>query len=303
MVSDIGEHQGASADAVRHHYDVGSEFYRLWLDSELTYSCALWADGDEDADDALDLAQRRKLDYLLDGAGLTTADRILDIGCGWGSLMRRAAGRYPQARVTGLTLSRDQFDYARTHPADRIDVRLEHWNAHRGERPYDAIFCIGALEHFVRFGRSRQERTATYRAFFTHCHDLLRPGGGLVVQTIGKGNRPLDENALADVQFLADEIFPESEPPRLAELAHAAEKLFEIRSVVNDRSHYALTCAHWLRRLRARRAEAERIAGARVTEAYEQYLAASIRQFEREHLVLYRIMLRKVSPESAGAQP
>ncbi|WP_019925140.1 cyclopropane-fatty-acyl-phospholipid synthase family protein [Nocardia sp. BMG111209] len=299
MVSDIGEHQGASADAVRRHYDIGSEFYRLWLDSEMTYSCALWAEGD-----GLDRAQQRKLDHLIDGAELAGAHRILDIGCGWGSLMRRVADRFPQAHLTGLTLSRDQYEVVRARPLDRIEVRLEHWNAHRPDEPYDAIFCVGALEHFVRFGLSRPQRTAAYRAFFAHCHDILRPGGALVVQTIGKGNRPLDAAALAEVQFLANEIFPESEPPRLAELAHAAEKLFEIRSVVNHREHYARTCAEWLRRLRERHAEAERISGARVTEAYEQYLAASVRQFDREHLVLYRILLRRMPDTAAtGTRP
>lgn len=290
MVSEISEYHGASPDAVRHHYDIGTEFYRLWLDSSLTYSCALWAQGDD-----LEQAQRRKLDYLIERADITGAERVLDIGCGWGGLMRRVTDRSWQARVTGLTLSRDQYDYVRTHSTDRIDVRLEHWNAHRPDRRYDVIFCVGALEHFVKFGLSRRDRTAAYRDFFTHCSSILRPGGGLVVQTIGKGNRPLDHNALEDVQFLANEIFPESDPPRLAELAHAAEKLFEIRSVVNDRHDYSTTCAQWLHRLRSHRAAAQRLAGARVTEAYEHYLEASIRQFDREHLVLYRISLRKVA--------
>lgn len=296
MTSDTGARQGASADAVEHHYDIGTEFYRLWLDSDLTYSCALWADGDN-----LDRAQQRKLDYLIEQAGLTGSERILDIGCGWGSLMRAITDRYPQTRATGLTLSRDQYRHIHTHAWDRIDARLEHWQDHRPDTPYDAIFCIGALEHFVRFGLSRRERTATYRSFFTYCHDMVRPGGGLVVQTIGKGNRPLDQNSITDVQFLADEIFPESDPPRLAELAHASEKLFEIRSVVNDRHDYAATCAEWLQRLRARRAEAEELAGTRVVEAYERYLEASIRQFERQHLVLYRIALRKVDGTEAAA--
>jgi cyclopropane-fatty-acyl-phospholipid synthase len=290
MTSEISAHHGASPDAVRQHYDIGTEFYRLWLDGSLTYSCALWADGDD-----LDRAQQRKLDYLIDRAQIAGAEHVLDIGCGWGSLMRRVADRHRQADVTGLTLSRDQYDYVRAHATDRIDVRLEHWNTHHPGRHYDVIFCVGALEHFAKFGLSRQDRTAAYRAFFAHCHRMLRPGGGLVVQTIGKGNRPLGHNAINDVRFLANEIFPESDPPRLAELAHAAEKLFEIRSVVNDRHHYSRTCAEWLRRLRSHRADAERLAGARVTDAYARYLEASIRQFDEEHLVLYRMSFRKVA--------
>ncbi|WP_416561880.1 class I SAM-dependent methyltransferase [Nocardia testacea] len=295
MTSDTGAHQGASANAVEHHYDIGTDFYRLWLDPGLTYSCARWADGDD-----LERAQRRKLDYLIDRARLTGTERILDIGCGWGSLMRAITDRYAQTRVTGLTLSRDQYRYVRAQGAERTEVRLEHWHDHRPDAPYDTVFCVGALEHFVRFGLSRRERTATYRAFFDYCHSMMRPGGSLVVQTIGKGNRPLDQHSITDVRFLADEIFPESDPPRLAELAHASEKLFEIRSVVNDRHDYATTCAEWLRRLRARRAEAERLAGTRVTEAYERYLEASIRQFDEQHLVLYRMVLRTVDSAAAS---
>ncbi|NUP26347.1 MAG: class I SAM-dependent methyltransferase [Nocardia sp.] len=289
MTSDIGEHRGASTEAVEHHYDIGTEFYRLWLDSDLTYSCALWAEGDD-----LERAQRRKLDYLIERAGISGSELILDVGCGWGGLIRTITDRYPHTRSTGLTLSRDQYRHLLADTPDRADIRLEHWNDHRPETPYDVIFCVGALEHFVRFGLSRRERTATYRSFFAYCHSLLRPGGRLVVQTIGKGNRPLDQDSITDVQFLANEIFPESDPPRLAELAHASEKLFEIRSVINDRHDYSTTCAEWLRRLRNHRPEAERLAGARVTEAYERYLEASVRQFDEQHLVLYRMALRKV---------
>ncbi|GGL46555.1 class I SAM-dependent methyltransferase [Nocardia jinanensis] len=295
MTSDIGEHQGASADAVEHHYDIGTEFYRLWLDPGLTYSCAMWADGDD-----LRGAQQRKLDYLIEQAQIGGAGRVLDIGCGWGSLMRAVADRNDHALITGLTLSRDQYQHILADPPDRTEVRLEHWNDHRPGIPYDVIFCVGALEHFVRFGLSRRERTATYRSFFAYCHSMLAPGGRLVVQTIGKGNRPLDQVSITDVQFLANEIFPESDPPRLAELAHASEKLFEIRSVINDRLDYSTTCAEWLHRLRTHRAEAERAAGTRVTEAYERYLEASIRQFDEQHLVLYRIALRKADGPLSG---
>ncbi|MEU4314267.1 class I SAM-dependent methyltransferase [Nocardia sp. NPDC024068] len=290
MTSDIGERRGASAEAVEYHYDIGTEFYRLWLDPGLTYSCAMWADGDD-----LQRAQQRKLDYLIEQAQLPGAARVLDIGCGWGSLLRAVADRTEHTLITGLTLSRDQYSHISADPPDRTDVRLEHWNEHRPDLGYDVVFCVGALEHFVRFGLSRRERTATYRAFFSYCHRILNPGGRLVVQTIGKGNRPLDQNSITDVQFLADEIFPESDPPRLAELAHASEKLFEIRSVINDRHDYSTTCAEWLHRLRARRPAAEKLAGTGVTEAYERYLEASIRQFDEEHLVLYRIALRKVT--------
>jgi cyclopropane-fatty-acyl-phospholipid synthase len=135
----------------------------------------------------------------------------------------------------------------------------------------------------------------SYRQFFRRCHELLAPGGWLALQTIGKGAVPLRPERMMDVFFIASRIFPESDLPRLAEIAHATEKLFEIVSVRNDREDYARTCREWRERLAARRGEAVAVVGEEAVDLYERYLAISIEQFDNCHAVLLRIAMRKVA--------
>jgi cyclopropane-fatty-acyl-phospholipid synthase len=116
----------------------------------------------------------------------------------------------------------------------------------------------------------------------------------LALQTIGKGSVVLDERGWQDCLFIAEHIFPESDPPRLAEIAHAAEKLFEIRSVLNHRHHYSRTCSAWLEKLRTNWTKAVDIVGQEKAEVYVRYLEASIRQFQLGHANLYRISLRRI---------
>jgi cyclopropane-fatty-acyl-phospholipid synthase len=116
----------------------------------------------------------------------------------------------------------------------------------------------------------------------------------MALQTIGKGNVALDEEGLRETLFIMQHIFPESDPPRLAEILHATEKLFEVKLVVNHREHYARTCAAWLERLRVNRTEAALLTSPEKVEVYERYLEASIRQFRLGHANLYRISLSRV---------
>jgi cyclopropane-fatty-acyl-phospholipid synthase len=280
---------GASADAIRHHYDVGNDFYRLWLDETLAYTCALYEEGD-----TLETAQLRKLAYHVVQARAAGAERVLDVGCGWGNSLRPLVERHGVKQVVGLTLSEAQAQHVRAWNEPRCQVRVENWRAHAGDAPYDAVFAFGVMEHMVRFGLARNERTAGYRQFFERCHGWLKPGGRLALQTIAKGSVALDEQGRRDLFFIATEIFPESDVPRLAEIAHAAERLFEVVAVRNDRLHYARTCRDWLERLERRRGEAVAMVGERTTAAYERYLRASVRQFELGHSALLRVTLARV---------
>lgn len=282
--------RGASPESIQHHYDISNNFYSLWLDESMTYSCALW-DGQADE---LAAAQTRKVDYLISEAGAKGCERVLDIGCGWGSVMQRLVAEYGVQHVTGLTLSEAQAHYVNGRGDSRLEVLVQDWADFQPDERYDAAISIGAMEHFVKFGWKRADRVAAYRRFFEKCHECLNPGAGLALQTIGKGNVAMDQQGLEDCLFIAEHIFPESDPPRLAEIVHAAEKLFEIRSVVNHREHYALTCSAWLERLRSHWTEAVEIVGSEKVSVYERYLEASVRQFRLEHANLYRISLRRV---------
>jgi cyclopropane-fatty-acyl-phospholipid synthase len=280
---------GSSAAAVRHHYDVSNDFYRLWLDPSMTYSGALFADGDSLAE-----AQERKLDFHIGSARAHGAERVLDIGCGWGGLMRRMLEHHGVKRTVGLTLSETQAAYVRDLADPRIEVRIERWADHQPEEPYDAIISIGAFEHFARFGLRTKERIASYRSYFLRCHEMLKPGAWTSLQTIVKGNTPLDRELAHEMVWIYEEMFPEVEIPRFAEVAEATEKLFEIVTVRNDREHYARTLRAWRENLERARGRATEVADAAVVAKYDRYLDLSAKQFERGTLGLARFAMRRV---------
>ena len=280
---------GASRTAIAYHYDVGNEFYRLWLDPTLTYSCALWEPGDD-----LESAQTRKMDFLVGLAAAPRADRVLDIGCGWGGMLARLVGTHEVRHAVGLTLSQAQADWIAGRSPSRIDVRVESWEQHEAAERYDAIISVGAFEHFATPGLSRREKVDRYRSFFAKCHTLLAPGGRLALQTIAVGDAKLTRDALADIFFIGREVFPESMLPRQSEITTACDPMFEVLSVRNDQTHYALTCREWLRRLRANRQEAVDVGGEDLVDRYERYLDAAARMFTRGHTHLLRLGLVKV---------
>jgi cyclopropane-fatty-acyl-phospholipid synthase len=290
-------YSGAPAEAIRHHYDLGNEFFALWLDQTRTYSCALWEPGD-----TLEQAQERKLDYLIEQAGAGGAERVLDIGCGWGSLMHRLVDGHGVERVVGLTLSDQQAAHVRAASRPEFEVHLENWADHVPSEPYDAIISIGAFEHFARYGMPREERVAAYRRFFARCLKMLAPGGRLALQTNAKGaNTRLDRQTISDLRFIIEAIFPDSELPWLSEIALGSERLFELLSLRNDAEHYALTCAEWLRRLQANRGAAEALVGPAILADYERYLSSTIGHFERGHLALLRLVFRSNATTTNGA--
>lgn len=280
---------GASAEAIQQHYDVGNEFYALWLDANMTYSSALWYRDDED----LETAQRNKQDWHLDHAGINEIKRLLDVGCGWGGLMRRAVERNPDCHCTGLTLSQEQADFATSFSHSNIDVKLESWADHAPEMPYEGIVSIGALEHFARLDQSPDEKMDGYRQFFRFCHRNLVPGGRMSLQTIIYENA--DRRHFS--QFFATEIFPESDLPHLAEIAAAAKNLFEIVELRNDRHHYANTLRHWGQRLKENKVKAIDLVGESKYRSYEKYLALMVVAFHTGTMNLSRLGLRRL-PET-----
>jgi cyclopropane-fatty-acyl-phospholipid synthase len=279
---------GGSASAVQYHYDVGREFYRLWLDETLTYSCALWDDANPD--ESLHAAQLRKIDHHLAQARAERASAVLDVGCGWGGLIRRLTERTHPEHVVGLTLSEDQAAYVRGMSIPNVDVRLESWTRHEPLRPYDSIVSVGALEHFTKPKDSVPEKIATYREFFEKCRSWLSPTGRMSLQTISYGSMNREEASA----FINNEIFPASDLPRLAELAAAADGIFEVSLVRDDRLHYARTFQAWAANLRSHRAEAIALVGDEVTKRYERYLKQSSIGFYMGKIGLLRLSLRPI---------
>lgn len=190
-------------------------------------------------------------------------------------------------------MSEAQWRYLRAHADARQSVHLQPWQEHRADEPYDAVFSICAIEHFARPGLSRAERVKIYRDFFGHVHGLTKPGGTFGLQSICWGTRRPDDAMLEHLFFLSTEIFPESEWPRFAELAHAAERLFEIESVRNDREHYVRTLACWREGLGRTRDEAVACVGEEVVRRYERYLDFTQTMFADDVTGLLRIVMRR----------
>jgi len=281
-MTDSGLEGGASAAAIQAHYDTGNEFYRLWLDPTLTYSCALW-------DDATSLpeAQIHKLDYHVEEARAAGAARVLDIGCGWGSLLERLTAVHGVGEAVGITLSEAQVKYVEALALPRVDVRLESWADHRPAEPYDALISIGAAEHFVRPETPCEERIEVYRRFFDRCRAILRPGGFLSLQTMAYGMGRFRASALAS-------IFPESDLPRLVELIEAMERRFEIVRLRNDPRDYSRTGRIWLDAIRRNREEIVSLVGVGRTLEYERFLSSGIKGYDAGVFNLYRMTLRRI---------
>jgi len=289
---------GTSPEAVRHHYDVGNEFYALWLDqATMSYTAALYEDG---GDTDLEHAQERKIDYFATAARAAGAGRILDIGCGWGNSIRRLVAVHGVQNCTGITLSDAQAEWIAQRPDPRIEVHVESWADHRPSATYDAIFAIEAIEHFARPGISRAEKMRAYRSFFESCHSWLRRGGTVAVQVSVYGNSFTGNFD----PFLSSQVFPETEPPMLSELVEASERLFELISLRNDRAHYAQTLRAWLSRLNARRNEAIALVGSKVVTRFDRYLRLCICSYESGASDLHRIVFRRIDrPVTANREP
>lgn len=292
-------HVGASTQAIQEHYDFGNDFYRLWLDRNMVYSGALWQE-----DDDLETAQLRKIDHHVHEARAAGAKRVLDIGCGWGAVLVRLVREHNVNCATGLTLSEAQREWVQNLRIPGVDVRLENWQDHRPEQPYDAIISIGAFEHFARLEEDEARKVENYRAFFRRAQAMLKRNGRLSLQTFAYGSsrpRSVARNA-ESTRFLAEEIFRETDPPRLANIAEAIEGYFEIVAMHNDRAGYARTCKVWLDNMRAVREKVIASFGEAAYERYQRYLSYSYIGFKTGNLDLYRITLQRVEPRSLNVK-
>jgi cyclopropane-fatty-acyl-phospholipid synthase len=277
------------AAAVRHHYDVGNELYRLFLDRDLVYSCAYFADGDQDVPagdrSVLDRAQRRKVELVCRKLALQPGERFLDVGCGWGSLVIHAA-RHHGVEAVGVTLSERQAVLARERvtTAD-LDgqVRIVLRDYRDLDERFDAIASVGMVEHVGA------DQLAGYAA---HLRDRLRDGGRLLNHgiTTGGRNQIRDFGAESDT-FLGRYVFPDGAlVPAHVMVRHLEEAGFEVQDVEQLRRHYALTLQHWVANLEANAGEARRLVGERTYRIWRAYMAGSVLGFESNDLGVIQVL-------------
>ncbi len=274
--------------AVKFHYDVSNDFYRLWLDRRMVYSCAYF----ESPKDDLDAAQEHKLDYLCRKLRLRPGQRLLDVGCGCGALVIHAAKNFG-VRAEGITLSEPQAEWGRARIAEagltkeaKIELRDYRELSAQGSEIYDAIVSVGMAEHVGR------ERLPDY---FRAVHRALKPGGIFLNQAIGESIIPRADNR--NGSFIEHYVFPDGDIPPLPIMLRAAESAgFEIRDVENLREHYVLTLRQWLARLEAHHAEALSFVDETTYRIWRLYLAGSGHGFRRGYIAVYQTLLAKLSP-------
>jgi len=269
------------AAAVSSHYDVGNDFYRLVLGPSMVYSCAVWAAPDT----GLDAAQEAKLDLVCRKLGLAPGMRLLDVGCGWGSLALHAADRYG-VDVVGVTLSTQQATAARKRLADagltdRVEIRVQDYRD-IADRPFDAIASVGMAEHVG---------VAELPGYAARLHDLLRPGGRLLNHAIAWSGGPVRWD---DGGFIERYVFPDGELVPLARMVGFLEDAgLEVLDVESLRRHYALTLRAWVRRLEERWSDAVAETSEGRARVWRLYMAASALAFEAGVLGVNQVLVQR----------
>jgi cyclopropane-fatty-acyl-phospholipid synthase len=265
-------------EAIQHHYDVSNEFYRMILGPTMVYSCAYF----DSPEDSLEDAQTRKLDVICRKLKLQPGERMLDIGCGWGSLMIHAAANYG-VRVVGVTLSKEQAAFARERIveaglADQCEVRIQDYRE-IADGPYDKIVSVGMFEHVGSSQLDRYMETVT---------NLGTPGG----LALHHGICRVHEESEAPNTFIERYVFPDGELHKVATVVAAAERAGqEIRDLESMREHYALTLRHWVDNLAGNREEAIAEVGAERERVWRLYMTASALAFERGDVSIHQLLV------------
>ena len=283
------------AAAIRYHYDVSNEFYALWLDPRMVYSCAYFRSGDED----LATAQEQKLDHVCRKLRLQPGDRFLDIGCGWGALVTWAAERYG-VQATGITLSENQHALANERIraaglADRCRVLLQDYRDVPGEGVYDKISSIGMFEHVG---------LKNLALYFGAIHRLLCDGGIALNHGLTSVDTESRTVGLGAGDFVEKYVFPHGELPHvsllLREMSAAGLETMDVETL---RLHYARTLALWSGRLEANRERARELAGEKRLRIWRVYLAGCAHAFERRWVTVHQVLAVKTAEPAGNPLP
>ena len=267
--------------AVSYHYNLSNDFYQLWLDRRMVYSCAYFQTGEED----IDTAQAQKLDYLCRKLRLRPGERLLDVGCGWGGLILYAAQHYG-VKAYGVTLSEPQAELARARIreaglSDRCEVQLRDYRDLPPEPAYDKIVSVGMFEHI---GES------CLPEYFQHVRELLRSGGvflnhGIAYAATYRRKGP---------SFMDKYVFPDAGLVPIGTTIRAAEACgFEVRDVESLREHYARTLRHWAHRLESHYEDAKRITNETVYRIWRIYMSGSAHAFAMGRVNIYQVLFSK----------
>jgi cyclopropane-fatty-acyl-phospholipid synthase len=257
-------------------YDVSNEFFRLWLDERMHYTCAVF----EKESDTLEQAQENKSRILYDYAELGPDKSVLDIGCGWGAnleyIVKRGIGT-----AHGITLSPAQTEEINARKIPGVKVWCTDYKDFVPPQKYDGLVSIEMIDHLCSPAQAaRGEAIELYRKYFNKVGEWIKPGGCFGFQAILRNRVPRTKDDIADLKFTADVIFPGGLNPRLEELVTAVNPTWEILELKTRRIHYGKTTAEWLRRLQAHEKTIRNKWGDTVYDNYVRYLSTCVRAFK-----------------------
>ena len=279
--------------AITHHYDVSNDFYKLFLDERMVYSCAYF----HAADDTLESAQAQKLDHICRKLRLQPGERYLDIGCGWGALVIWAAKHYG-VHAHGITLSQAQLDEAKRRIVaegleDRITVELRDYRALEGQGVYDKVSSVGMFEHVG---------LANLPQYHATVHRVLKPNGLFLNHGITHEEEGWQPSV--DTDFINRYVFPDGELDRVSSIQAGMERAqFEIHDVENLRMHYAKTLRHWVARLESAHDDAIAHVSEATYRVWRLYMAASALEFESGGTGIHQILASRRPDARPYAQP
>ncbi len=277
------------AEAIRYHYDVSNEFYAAWLDPGMVYSCAYFEDGTE----SLATAQQKKIDHILRKIDLRPGQRLLDIGCGWGALVLRAAQHFG-ARCVGITLSENQAALARERVEraglqGQVEIRLQDYRDVEGR--FERITSVGMFEHVG------VQHLADY---FSTIHSLLEDDGVVMNHGITTTNVDNSATPYGGGDFIDQYVFPHGELAHLATVVRTMQEGgLEVRDVENLRRHYARTCATWTDNFEANAERIRTLTDEKRFRIWHVYLAGCAYAFAHDRISLYQIVCGKAGQDPA----
>ena len=279
-----------NSDAIQFHYDVSNEFYALWLDRAMVYSCGYFEQPRAD----LEQAQQAKLDHVCRKLRLKPGDRLLDIGCGWGALVMHAAANYG-VHAHGVTLSQRQLELARQRISqaglsDRVTVELRDYRDLQGDAVYDKVASVGMFEHVG---------LKNLPVYFSTVHRLLKPAG--LFLNHGITHDVEGWNKTSSTEFINRYVFPDGQLDTVSNIQRGMEQArFEIADVEALRPHYALTLRHWVSRLEAHHEQALQYVSESTFRVWRLYMAACALEFESGEIGVYQVLASKraVGPAS-----